>query len=73
MLSLITEFSAYGVILSDENGSQFNKSVSFLVRSQEKSKIEGNISDNDCIFDLPCLIDMPINKEDAEPLKYSFE
>ena len=73
VLSLITEFSAYGVILSDENGSQFNKSVSFLVRAQEKSKIEGNISDNDCIFDLPCLIDMPINKEDAEPLKYSFE
>ena len=73
VLTLMTEFSAYGVILSDENGSQFNKSVSYLVRSQEKSKIEGNISDNDCIFDLPCLIDMPINKEDTEPLKYSFE
>ena len=70
---LISEYSAFGIILSNDSECVFNKSVSFLVRSQEMLKIEGEIVDSECIFNLPCLIDMKINKEDTEPLKYSFE
>ena len=67
-----------------KDGKIFDASVSNITKSRngkageknanyDKRDVDGNISDNDCIFDLPCLIDLPVNKEDAEPLKYSFE
>ena len=31
---------------------------------------EGEILDKDCYVDLPLLLDMKINKEDTEPIKY---
>ena len=56
----ISEYSIYGIILSDENNFYINKSVSFLVRTKNKDDIEGGIIEGAGAVDLPCLIDVKL-------------
>ena len=69
----VSEFSAYGVVLSDDKSLIENKSVNYLVRTKDHQSSEGGVIVGVSAIDLPCLIDMPINKEDTNPLTYSFE
>ena len=54
----ISEYSIYGIILSDENKIHINKSISFLVRTKNKDDIEGGIMEGAGAIDLPCLLDV---------------
>ena len=56
----ISEYSIYGIILSNENNLIINKSVSFLVRTKNKDDIEGGIMEGAGAVDLPCLIDVKL-------------
>ena len=71
--TIVSEFSVYGVIISsDDKTYNVNKSVGFLVRSKEKNQQEGgDMHESGCI-DLPCLMDININKDDENPISYTF-
>ena len=69
---VVSEFSVYGVILSDESKYYLNKSVGFLVRSKEASQNEGGIMAGVSAIDIPFLIDMPVNREDESVIEYTF-
>ena len=69
---VVSEFSVYGVILSDEEKYYLNKSVGFLVRSKEASQNEGGIMAGVAAIDIPFLIDMPVNREDESVIEYTF-
>ena len=56
----ISEYSIYGIILSNENNLYINKSVSFLVRTKNKDEIEGGIMEGAGAVDLPCLLDIKL-------------
>ena len=73
VMTAVSEFSAYGVVLSDATNIIENKSVSYLVRTKDKNSQEGGVIVGVASIDIPCFIDMTINKEDATPLTYSFE
>ena len=51
--NIISEYSIYGIILTNENNSILNESVSFLIKSGKK----GESLD---IYDLPCLVETKI-------------
>ena len=71
--TIISEFSVYGVIISsDEKTYNVNKSVSFLVRSKDKNENEGGVMHGSGCVDLPCLMDITVNKDDGNPISYSF-
>ena len=59
----ISEYSIYGIILSNENNLYINKSVSFLVRTKNKDDIEGGIMEGAGAVDLPCLIDVKLEQK----------
>ena len=68
-----SEFSVYGVIISsDEKIYNINKSVGFLVRSKDKNEGEGGVIHGSGCVDLPCLMDININKDDDNPISYNF-
>ena len=68
-----SEFSVYGVIISsDEKIYNINKSVGFLVRSKDKNAGEGGVIHGSGCVDLPCLMDININKDDDNPISYNF-
>ena len=69
---VVSEFSVYGVILSDESKYYLNKSVGFLVRSKEASQNEGGIMAGVAAVDIPFLIDMNVNREDESVIEYTF-
>ena len=73
VMSAVSEFSAYGVVLSDGTNIIENKSVSFLVRTKDKNSQEGGVIVGVASIDIPCFVDMALNKDDANPLTYSFE
>lgn len=73
IIDSISEFSAYGVILSDDTTIYQNKSIGFLVRTKDKNSNEGGVIVGASAIDIPCLMEMVIDKESPEPLKYSFE
>lgn len=73
IIESVSEFSAYGVILSDETTIHQNKSVGFLVRTKDKNSNEGGVIVGASAIDIPCLMEMTIDKESPEPLKYSFD
>ena len=54
----ISEYSIYGIILSNENKLHINKSISYLVRTKNKDDIEGGIMEGAGAIDLPCLLDV---------------
>ena len=56
----ISEYSIYGIILTNENNLIMNKSVSFLVRTKEKSSVEGGIIEGAGAIDIPCLLDVQL-------------
>ena len=56
----ISEFSIYGIVLSNENIFILNKSTSFLVRTKNKDEIEGGIMEGAGAVDLPCLVDVKL-------------
>ena len=56
----ISEFSIYGIVLSNENIFILNKSSSFLVRTKNKDEIEGGIMEGAGAVDLPCLVDVKL-------------
>ena len=56
----ISEFSIYGIILTNENNLVMNKSVSFLVRTKNKENIEGGIIEGAGAIDIPCLLDIKL-------------
>ena len=58
--NFISEYSIYGIILSNENNLYINKSVSFLVRTKNKDEIEGGIMEGAGAVDLPCLLDVKL-------------
>jgi glutathione synthase len=71
--TIVSEFSVYGVIISsDDKTYNVNKSVGFLVRSKEKNQQEGGDMHGSGCIDLPCLMDININKDDENPISYSF-
>ena len=51
--NIISEYNIYGIILTNENNSILNESVSFLIKSGKK----GESLD---IYDLPCLVETKI-------------
>ena len=60
--NVISEFSIYGIILSNDNNLTTNKSVGYLVRTRNKDNIndyESSLGDEkgNIILDLPCLIE----------------
>ena len=59
----ISEFSIYGIILTNENTIHINKSVSFLVRTKNKDEIEGGIMEGAGAVDLPCLLDIKLESQ----------
>ena len=68
-----SEFSVYGVIISsDDKIYNINKSVGFLVRSKDKNEGEGGVIHGSGCVDLPCLMDININKDDDNPISYNF-
>jgi glutathione synthase len=69
---VVSEFSVYGVILSDDSKYYLNKSVGFLVRSKEASQNEGGIMAGVAAVDIPFLIDMNVNREDESVIEYTF-
>ena len=69
---VVSEFSVYGVILSDNSKYYLNKSVGFLVRSKEASQNEGGIMAGVAAVDIPFLIDMNVNREDESVIEYTF-
>ena len=70
---IISEFSVFGVIISSDNKTySINKNVGFLVRSKDKNQCDGGIINEDCCIDLPCLIDVNVNKDDGNPISYNF-
>ena len=56
----ISEYSIYGIILTNENNFIINKSVSFLVRTKEKESIEGGIIEGAGAIDIPCLLNIKL-------------
>jgi len=56
----VSEFSIYGIILTNENNLYMNKSVSFLVRTKNKDDVEGGIMEGAGAVDLPCLLDIKL-------------
>ena len=56
----VSEFSIYGIVLSNENIFEINKSSSFLVRTKNKDEIEGGIMEGAGAVDLPCLVDVKL-------------
>lgn len=73
VMTCVSEFSSYGVVLSDGQNYILNKSVSFLVRTKDKTSQEGGVIVGVSSIDIPCFVDMNVNKEDTNPLTYSFE
>ena len=57
----ISEYSIYGIILTNENNIIMNKSVSFLVRTKNKESIEGGIIEGAGAIDIPCLLDIKLD------------
>jgi len=57
----ISEFSIYGIVLSNDNIFKINKSASFLVRTKNKDEIEGGIMEGAGAVDLPCLVDAKLD------------
>ena len=51
--NIISEYSIYGIILTNENNSILNESVSFLIKS-------GKNGESLDIYDLPCLVETKI-------------
>ena len=68
MQNSISEYSAYGIILSDERTIYFNKSVSFLVRTKNKDNIEGAGA-----IDIPCLLDIKLEIKLNKKIEISAE
>ena len=62
----ISEFSIYGIILTNENNLVMNKSVSFLVRTKNKDEVEGGIMEGAGAVDLPCLLDIKLEPQLAK-------
>ena len=60
MQNSISEYSAYGIILTNENNIIINKSVSFLVRTKNQDSIEGGIIEGAGAIDIPCLLDIKL-------------
>ena len=63
--TVISEYSIYGIILTNENNFVTNKSVSYLVLTKNKDNINDNESflgdDNEkIVLDLPCLVETKI-------------
>ena len=56
----ISEYSAYGIILTNENNIIANKSTSFLVRTKNKDSVEGGIIEGAGAVDIPCLMDIKL-------------
>ena len=69
---VVSEFSVYGVILSDDAKYYLNKSVGFLVRTKDANQNEGGIMTGVAAVDIPFLIDMPVNREDESVIEYTF-
>ena len=44
----------------------------FYKRSKDKNQCEGGIFNEDFCIDLPCLIDINVNKDDGNPINYNF-
>ena len=71
--TIISEFSVFGIIISSDNKTYLtNKNIGFLVRSKDKNQCDGGIINEDCCIDLPCLIDVNVNKDDGNPISYNF-
>ena len=69
---VVSEFSVYGVILSDDTKYYLNKSVGYLVRTKEVGENEGGIMSGAAAVDIPFLIDMEVNREDESVIEYTF-
>ena len=60
--NVISEYSIYGIILSNDNNLTTNKSVGYLVRTRNKDNIndyESSLGDEkgNVVLDLPCLLE----------------
>jgi len=69
----ISEFSIYGIILTNENKLIINKSVSFLVRTKDKESIEGGIIEGAGAIDIPCLLNIKLETQFNKKVEISAE
>ena len=69
----ISEFSIYGIILTNENKLIINKSVSFLVRTKDKESIEGGIIEGAGAIDIPCLLNIKLETKFNKKVEISAE
>ena len=69
----ISEFSIYGIILTNENTIINNKSVSFLVRTKESNSVEGGIIEGAGSIDIPCLLDIKLETKLNKKVEISAE
>ena len=69
----ISEYSIYGIILTNENNLIINKSVSFLVRTKDKESIEGGIMEGAGSIDIPCLLNIKLETKLNKKVEISAE
>ena len=76
--NVISEYSIYGIILSNDNNLEINKSVGYLVRTRNKDNIndyESVLGDEKgiIVLDLPCLVEKVLKTNLAHKIEVKQE
>ena len=69
----ISEYSIYGIVLTENDNFIMNKSVSFLVRTKDKDNVEGGIIEGAGAIDIPCLLDIKLETKLDKKFQISSE
>jgi glutathione synthase len=69
-LKTISEISVYGIILSNTDKIWMNETAGFLIRTKEHTSQEGGVIVGVSAIDLPHLVNVPLEKNSPEPLKF---
>ena len=69
----ISEFSIYGIILTNEKNLYINKSVSFLVRTKNKDDLEGGVMEGAGAIDIPYLVDIKLESNLSKKVEITAE
>ena len=69
----ISEFSIYGIILTNEKNLYINKSVSFLVRTKNKDDLEGGVMEGAGAIDIPYLVDVKLESNLSKKVEVTAE
>ena len=69
----ISEYSIYGIVLTENDNFIMNKSVSFLLRTKDKDNVEGGIIEGAGAIDIPCLLDIKLETKLDKKFQISSE